>query len=124
MLGSRAMLAVDGDGAAAATTAGAAAAAVRAGRAGAGLAREAAAELRLHGFIDLSVSFVVSLVVPLVVLVFLFVLVLSASAFHFGALPFLKALAASVLLLSCSTRASILVLEFSSHFAFMRKGRA
>ena len=52
MLGSRAMLAVDGAGAAAAAAAEAAAAAVRAGRAGAGLAREAAAELRLHGFID------------------------------------------------------------------------
>ena len=60
MLGSRVMLAVDGDGAAAAAAAEAAAAAVRAGRAGAGLARGAAAELRLHGFIDLSVSFVVS----------------------------------------------------------------
>ena len=124
MLGSRVMLAVDGDGAAAAAAAEAAAAAVRAGRAGAGLARGAVAELRLHGFIDLSVSFVVSLVVPLVVLGFLFVLVMSAPACHFGALPFLKALAASVLLLSSSTRASILALEFSSHFAFMRKGRA
>ena len=92
MLGSRVMLAVDGDGAAAVVVV-AAAAAVRAGRAGAELARGAAVELRLHGFIELSVSLLVSLVV----LVFLFVFVLSASAFHDGALPFLKALAAVVL---------------------------
>ena len=128
MLGSRVMLADDGGGPAAvmvtaasvASAAAAAAAAVGAGRAGARLLRGAAVELRLHGFIELSVSLAVSLAILFV----FFCFVLSALAFHFGALPSLKAQAACVLSLSRFTRASILVVEFSSHFAFMRNGRA
>ena len=58
----------------------------RAGRVEAVLPRGAAVELRLHGLIERSVS--------LVVLVFLHLLVLSASAFHLGALPSVKARAA------------------------------
>ena len=84
MLGFRAMLADDGGGgvavAAATTTAAAAAAAARAGRVEAGLPRGAAVELRLHGLIERSVS--------LVVLGFLHLFVLPASAFHLGALPY------------------------------------
>ena len=128
MLGSRVMLADDGGGPAAvmvtsasvASAAAAAAAAVGAGRAGARLLRGAAVELRLHGFIELSVSLAVSLAILFV----FFCFVLSALAFHFGALPSLKAQAACVLSLSRFTRASILVVELSSHFAFMRNGRA
>ena len=67
MLGSRVMLADDGGGpaavvvAAAVAASAAAATAVSAGRAGAWLPRGAAVELRLHGFIELSVSLAVSL---------------------------------------------------------------
>ena len=129
MLGSRVMLADDGGGPAAvmvtsasvaSASEAAAAAADGAGRAGAGLLRGAAVELRLHGFIELSVSLAVSLAVLFV----FFCFVLSALAFHFGALPSLKAQAACVLSLSRFTHASILVVELSSHFAFMLNGRA
>ena len=109
MLGSSAILADDGGGGAAVA---AAAAAARAGRVEAGLPRGAAAELRLHGLIERSVS--------LVVLVFLHLFVLSASAFHLGALPSVKARAACALFLSCSARASIFFVVLISQLAFMR----
>ena len=92
MLGSRVILAVVGGGAAAAVAA--AAAAVRAGRARAELSRVATAELRLHGFIDLSVF--------LLALGFRVVLVSSAPLCRLGTVPFVNALAAASF--SCCSR--------------------